>query len=52
MCAAYIGTNLNEESQYITFVINNLRKISNIDISITIDLVDVIQNTDVFVIVS
>jgi len=52
MGATAIGTCLNADIQYISFVIDNLKKISGFDITIAEDLVDATQNTDVFVEVS
>jgi len=52
MGATAIGTSLNADPQYIIFVIDNLKKISGFDITITEDLIDATQNTDVFIEVS
>lgn len=52
MGATAIGTSLNADSQYITFVIDNLRKISGFNLSNAEDLIDATQNIDVFVEVS
>ncbi|MHC2994598.1 MAG: aspartate ammonia-lyase [Candidatus Atribacteria bacterium] len=52
MGATAIGTSLNADSQYITFVVDNLRKISGFNLSNAEDLIDATQNTDVFVEVS
>ncbi|PKP61944.1 aspartate ammonia-lyase [Candidatus Atribacteria bacterium HGW-Atribacteria-1] len=52
MGATAIGTSLNADPQYITFVVDNLRKISGFNLSNAEDLIDATQNTDVFVEVS
>jgi len=52
MGATAIGTCLNAEPQYISFVIDNLKEMSGFDITLAEDLVDATQNTDVFVEVS
>jgi len=52
MGATAIGTSLNADSQYITFLIDNLRKISGFNLSNAEDLIDATQNIDVFVEVS
>jgi len=52
MGATAIGTCLNADPQYISFVIENLKEMSSFDITIAEDLVDATQNMDIFVEVS
>ena len=52
MGATAIGTCLNADPQYISFVIDNLKEISGFSIILAKDLIDATQNTDVFVEVS